>query len=1060
MKKKSLYKDINREIWYSKGRFFSILILTMLGVAFFVGLKAAGPDMLHTANQYYNQYHLADIEVQSTYGLDESDEKILKKASGVENIEFGYSADVAFKNSDLVAKVFSTSDNQKINNYQINKGRMPSASGEMAMDHKLSNQFKIGDIITFEENENQKLSDVFHKTTYKIVGFVTSSQYIEKSERGVSSIGKGKADAFLIIPEQDFNMDVYTVARILLKNTKYAPAYSEEYEQYIETNIATIEKLLKNQPQSRLTAMKQEAEKEINQTETKLSQSKQELVNNQKKLTNAKEEINKAREQYKHGESELYNKLQTVESQLNEKEKQLQAAKLELDDTSSKIVNGKKTIAEGQAKLKEAEQVLETKQKELNEQKQELELAGLLYGENFMKIQATQAQLTTEKNNLETTKQKFASQEVEIREAENELRLGTEQYKKGKAQLAVAWEQYKNEKFKGIQDLTNAKSKIDVSENEYEKNLALFQKEKQKAERKFKEAEKKIQQAKADLEKLELPKYYVNDRSNNPRYSDFKDNANRITSLSSIFPVLFFLIAALVCLTTMTRMVDEQRTQIGLMKALGYKNQDIIAKYFVYGSLASIIGSFFGLLIGLELFTRIIYNAYLTLYDMPDLIILFDFKIITVAVIVALICTSATAFVSTRNILRENAATLMRPKAPKNGQRILLERIRFIWKRLNFTSKVTSRNLFRYKKRMFMTIFGVAGCTALMFTGYGLRDTIQDLVPLQYGEIMKYDAAVLLSNDAEIKTYDQLLAKKDNVTSKTSVFQANMTAVKKGVNNQEVMVMVPEKKKELNTYITLRHMDTKKSVKIPHEGAVLSEKLASLYNVKVGDSFIVKKSDGEQFRLKVNDIVEMYAGHFLFVSPSYYQSIFGEKPNYNVDLLKLKNTNESWENTFAEQLMNISGVIGISYTNTYSNLLQNTMDSLNVVVIVLIVSAALLAFVVLFSLANINVSERIRELSTIKVLGFYPREVTMYVYRENMILTILGIALGFLFGNGLLQIVISTVEVDQVMFSHVVHVTSYVYSAVLTIIFSLFVMLVMHIKLKRVDMIEALKSVE
>ncbi|WP_042348132.1 FtsX-like permease family protein [Bacillus massiliigorillae] len=1063
MKKKSLYKDISREIWNSKGRFFSILILTMLGVAFFVGLKAVGPDMLHTADQYYKKYHLADVEVLSTYGLDESDEKLLKKVSGVQTIEFGYSADVSLNDSNLVGKVYSTSKKQKINTYQINKGRLPSVSGEIAIDNKLSNQFKIGDTITFSENKDQSLSDTFHKSTYKVVGFVTSSKYIEKSERGVSTIGKGKTDAFLIIPEQDFKMNVYTVASIVFDNTSNDAAYSAQYEKQIDKNIKAIEKALKNQPQEKLATMKQKALIKINESETKLNKSKQELANNEQQLANAKSKIYKAREEYRSGETELYNQLQVAESKLNQSEAQLNASKKELDEAPSRIANGKKAIAEGQAKIKEAEQVLDTKQKQLDAQRQQLEQLGLLHGDNLAKIKAAQAQLTLERNKLLGAKQQLANQEVEIRQAENALKIGTEKYKEGKAQLAAGREQYETEKEKGMQELANVKAKIDASEQEYEKSLALFQKEKPKAERRIADAEEKIVQAKADVAKLELPKYYVNDRSNNPRYTDFKDNANRITSLASIFPVLFFLIAALVCLTTMTRMVDEQRTQIGLLKGLGYHNKDIISKYFIYGSLASVIGSIFGLLIGLQLFTRIIYNAYLTMFDMPKLTILFDFKTILLAVIVALLCTSVTAYVATKSILRSNAATLMRPKAPKNGQRILLEKVGFIWKRLNFTSKVTARNLFRYKKRMFMTIIGVAGCTALMFTGYGLRDTIQDLVPLQYNEIMKYDAAVLLSNDIDTphkKSYDQLIESNKNVSSKTSVFQANMTAVKKGVNNQEVTIMVPEKKEELNTFITLRHMDNKKSVHVPNEGAVLSKKLASLYGVNPGDTLIVKNSDDEQIKVKVKDIVEMYAGHFIFVSPTYYQSIFGDKPIYNVELLKLKNTKADWQDNFAEQLMNNSGILAVSYTNTFSNLLQDTMDSLNVVVIVLIVCAALLAFVVLYNLSNINVSERIRELSTIKVLGFYPKEVTMYVYRENIILTILGIGLGFVLGNALLQIVITTVEVDEVMFSHVVHWTSYVYSAILTIIFSLLVMLVMHIKLKRVDMIEALKSVE
>ncbi|MGM9923850.1 MAG: FtsX-like permease family protein [Bacillus sp. (in: firmicutes)] len=1061
MKKKSLYKDIVREIWHSKGRFLSILILTMLGVAFFIGLKVIGPDMLLTADQYYEKHNLADAEVQSTYGLDESDEKLLRQVPDVEEIEFGYTADVLLQDSNLVAKVYSAPLKQKINTYQIDKGRLPSKSGEIALDDKLSGEYKLGDTITFAENKQQSLSDTFHTTSYKVVGFVTSSKYIEKSERGVSSIGKGKTDAFAVISEQDFNLDVYTVANLVFKNANEA-AYSASYENQIEKNIKEIEFILKDQPKERLAKIKQEAQAEIDDAEAKVNNSKQELEEQEKKLANAKQQIDNARGEYKKGETVLYNQLQTAETELNESEAQLAASKEALDKASVQIANGKEEIAAAKAEINSGESALAEKQAELDAKRQQLYQAGLLHGETLAEIQAAGSRLTEEGNKLQAAKSQLASKEAEIQEAENELAAGTEEYNEGKARLAAAKKQYEAEKANGFEELAQAKAEIDASESRYEESLALFQKEKPKAEHKIADAQAEIEQAKADMAGLELPKYYVTDRTNNPRYTDFKDNANRLTSLASIFPVLFFLIAALVCLTTMTRMVDEQRTQIGLMKALGYRNGDIIAKYFTYGSLASIIGSLFGLFIGSELFTRVMYNAYLTMYDMPDLNILYDPMIITIAVLVALLCTSVTAYVAARSILRANAATLMRPKVPKNGKRIILEQIGFIWARLNFTSKVTARNLFRYKKRMFMTIIGVAGCTALMFTGYGLRDTVQDLVPLQYNEIMKYDAFVLLENDrdASAKSYNQLADHTNNISARTSVFQTNMTALKKGVNNQEVTLMVPEEKEKLYSFITLRHLDTKKAVEIPDEGAVLSEKLADLYNVKTGDTLVVKDSNDEQFKVKVQDIIEMYAGHYIFISPSYYQSIFHEDPAYNADLLKLKSTETAWQNDFAEQLMNNGAVIAVNYTNAFSNLLQDTMDSLNVVVVVLIVSAALLAFVVLYNLSNINVSERIRELSTIKVLGFYPKEVTMYVYRENIILTILGIVIGFLFGNVLFQIVITTVEVDEVMFSHAVHWTSYAYSAALTLVFSLLVMLAMHIKLKRIDMIEALKSIE
>jgi len=973
MKKKSLMKNTGREILQSKARFFSILILIMLGVAFFTGLKAVGPDMLLTAEKNYDKYKLADLEVMSTYGLDESDEELLKGAEGVKDVQFGYSADVILKDSNLVTKVYSKSEAKDVlNDYQIEKGRLPEKSGEIAVDQKLS--YQIGDQISFVQNDGTEFTDTFSKTSFTVVGVVSSPKYIENTKRGSSLIGNGEVGGFAVISEKDFNMDVYSVAYLTFDNTEKLAAYSTEYEAVNEENLEAIESLLEKQPQKRLNEIKEEAQLEINQGESEIQDSKDALVRTEEQLSEAKRQIDQAKEQYRQSETLLYQQLAEAEEQIQQKEKELQA------------------------------------------------LQALVGNEDA----------------IEDT------------------------YNEGQRQIEEAWAQFEANKERGLSQLAEAKRQIEENEQKYEENLALFQREKQDADSKIAEAELELADAKEKLAQLELPKYYVLDRTSYPGYVEFQQNADRLNSLSTVFPVIFFLVAVLVCLTTMTRMVEEQRTQIGLMKALGYRNGDIISKFLIYGSLASILGAAAGLVIGFELLPRIIVNAYSVMYNIPSLEIVYYPELIVIATVIGLLCTSVTAVVVTRTELRENAAGLMRPKAPKNGQRILLERCYFIWKRLNFTSKVTARNIFRYKQRMFMTIFGVAGCTALIFIGFGLRGSINDLVPLQFGEIMNYDAMVVTDSNAdeESQNYNELLKETEQITGQTSIAQYSMTAKKKGQANHDVTVVVPKNVEEYSTFMNLRNRKSGEAQKITEDGAIISEKLAKLLDLDIGDKFTINNQENNPFTIKVSGITEMYVGHYAYMTSDYYRAVFNEEASYNTDLLQLKDTSKSWEDAFAETLMQNNTVVAVTYLNTISGLLADTMGSLDIVVVVLITCAGLLAFVVLYNLTNINVSERIRELSTIKVLGFYPKEVTMYVYRENIFLTLIGIVFGYGLGLFLHRFVIKTAELDELMISPAIHATSYVYSGVLTILFAAIVMFFMHMKLKKIDMIEALKSIE
>ncbi|HAC6008056.1 TPA_asm: ABC transporter permease [Listeria monocytogenes] len=1136
MKRSALWKDIYREIWRSKSRFISIFMLIMLGVAFFSGLKATGPDMLLTADNYFNKYELANFNVQSTYGLDETDKEALEDISGVAQVELGYTADTLMKDKNIVTKLFSTSKSDNLNQYKVISGRLPEKSGEIALDNNqlVHKNVKIGDKVTFVKSDGNKLTDTLKKSTYKVVGFVSSPAYIQKSERGSSTVGKGKTDAFGVIPEQDFNLPEYTIANLTFNNLAAKQAFSDEYVSTEEKDKKSVEQALGDQPEKRLNKIKTSEQKKLNDATAEINKGKAELKANEAKLADAKAQLeegfskyNAARASYdakiKQSEAEIAN----GEAELANAKKQLDAAKIQIDQGEQALIQAEMELEEGRAAWEDANNLLNTANGYLREAKSTLEnvlkqpdltdfeldrasltdsfqmlaseldlsnadreeyenamnnvlddyengnisdaeiresinaaLAQVANAEN--EYQSARTALDAEKQTIEQGEKTLAAKNQELQQAKIAYQEGLTKYQDGLEKISLAKQQLAVGKQTGSLELQSALAKLNTGQAEYDKNFALFKKEKAKAEAKLTSAEKDVQIGQQKLDALKVPKYYVLDRNDNPGYSEYKENADRLTSLSTAFPIFFFLIAALVCLTTMTRMVEEQRTQIGTLKAFGYSNGSIILKYLVYGSIASVIGSVLGILIGFQFFPNIIFNAYKSMYEMPSVDIGFYWSYSLLALFVALFCTTFTAYVACRAELRANAATLMRPKAPKIGKRIFLERISFIWKRMNFTSKVTARNLFRYKQRMLMTVLGVAGCTALILTGFGLRNSISDIAKMQYGQIMKYDAAIyqdMSAPPAAKETFDEIMDD-SNIKSKLAMSQTNIETVKSGQSAQTTSIIVPKNLNELPDYIVLRDRASHTTEKLTDDGAIITEKLAKLFDVKPGDTITVKNAENDKFQIKVSAITENYAMHYIYMTKAYYQQVFKEKPSYNLDLLMLKDTSEKVESDFAEKLTDSKAILNVTFSNNVSSLLNETLDSLNIVIVVLITSAALLAFVVLYNLTNINVSERIRELSTIKVLGFYPKEVTMYVYRENIILTLMGIAAGFILGFFLHRFIITTAEVDQMMFSSAISWTSYLFSGILTLVFATVVMVVMHIKLKRIDMIEALKSVE
>ena len=604
-------------------------------------------------------------------------------------------------------------------------------------------------------------------------------------------------------------------------------------------------------------------------------------------------------------------------------------------------------------------------------------------------------------------------------------------------------------------EIEQAKSELEEAQKELEQNTNEFNE-------KIQEAEGKLIDARQKVSEIENPEWYILDRTANTGYRSFKQDTESVENISIVFPIVFFAIAALVSLTSMTRMVEEQRQEIGTLKALGYNKLHIAFKYVLYSSLACIIGSLIGMNIGFQLLPRLIWQMYSIMYIMTDIAIEFNHMYSTTGLGLIYLCIVGATIYAVLKEVGEAPAILLRPKSPKLGKRVLLERITPIWKRLNFSQKVTIRNIFRYKKRFLMTIIGIFGCTSLILAGFGLKDSISKILPYQYEKIFNYDMQVTLKDSLEESQIQNVLTNFDNNEQIIEIIETNMlsgTAKNEDVE-KEIQIIIPKENNGLNDFINLIDVDTEEKVELQDDGVFITDKLAELLGVKEGDTITLENTDNEPKEFKVSKIVENYVSHYVYMSRNVYEQNYEEQYKTNVILIKDNNLTEDQEQELSRQLLGQNEISTITLTSTIMRTLDDTMNSLNYVVLILIVSAGLLAFVVLYNLSNVNISERIRELATIKVLGFYDKEVYNYVSRETILLTLIGILLGLVGGYFLNFYIIGTCEIEMLRFPKTIDFVSYIYSIGITLIFTIIVNIVTYFALKKIDMIGSLKSVE
>ncbi|MDN6195229.1 MAG: FtsX-like permease family protein [Atopostipes suicloacalis] len=955
-----------------------------LGTFAFVGLKVTGPDMRATAENFYDQTNLADMTLTSTWGLDDSDQDLLAKADKLDKVEYGYLEDVTVKDTDTSMRIFSAPED--LSQYEVVKGNMPQNKNEIVLDYQQQGNYKIGDEIKLSQEESEdsddneeSAQDILDRTSYKVVGFVKSSEITETSNIGQTTVGTGQLDSYGVVPEENFDSDVYMIARMDFSDTQNLNAYSDNYDRLIRKHQKSVEELFADQDEKRLNDVKEDQQKEIDDGWDEINDTKQELADAQSQLEDAKDQIQDAQAEIDDNQAELDEEVTQAQSQIDDSQQQLEQGR------SSVATAQNPAVAEEELRNKEAE-------------------------------------LTQAKNNLA------------------------------------------NEQAQGQQQLDQAQEELADQQEEYEENKADYEDQKQEADEEIPDKEQDLRDAQDELDDLEAPDYTFEDRKDgNPGYKQYLENSQRVDILSNIFPVFLFAIAVLVSLTTMTRFVDEERINSGTLKALGYSNWDVKKKFVVYGIISSALGALIGTALGHTLLPTVIFEAYAASSTFDQVTLNFSPFYTFIGFGIAIICTTLPAYLVANRELKEKTAQLLVAKPPKKGSRILLERITPIWNRMSFTYKVTARNLFRYKKRMFMTIFGVAGCAALLVTGFGIRDSLTGIVDHQFDDLVKYDLIVSKTDDLSDDEQEQLDEKLDqsDISNDTDVHYEELN-VRAGENNdtQDITMLVPDDERAFDQDVEMVNRQSQKQLSLPDDGAIFSEKLADLLGAEKGDTVSLDDEDGQSHSVKVAGVTEMYMGHYIYMNQEAYQNSFDSAGDPNGYLVTLNNTTQDNIDEQSSSFMDLDGVQGVVQSSAISEQIDNVIDGLNNVILVLITCATLLALVVIYNLTNINVSERIRELSTIKVLGFYDREVTMYIYRETILLSILGILAGYVVGYYLHGFIMQTLPPDDAMFSPGLQLSNFILSAGITLLITFILMFVIHRKLKNIDMLEALQSAD
>lgn len=1096
---RSIIKLTKREIRSSLGRYLAIFAIIALGAGLFVGLRLSRPDFLETYNNYTNKTNFYDFRLVSTLGLTDEDIAEVKKMDGVKLAEGAVGADFLFNTADednLIMMAQSIPEN--VNQIKLKAGRMPEKANECLADPDMYSKDDIGSTIKLSKDNSEQTFDTFAYDEYTIVGLADSVLYINM-ERGSSTLGNGSVKGYIYIPADGFSTDYYTDIYVCVESEGYV--YSDEYEQSTQKYVDGLEKFMSERAVIRRDAiiddaMSQldDAKKQYEDGKTQYDAAKAEYdagyAEYVQKKSDTEAQLEQARKEIENAESMMGNS-----SVIDQKQAELDAAKAELDKGQAEYerglqqFNAKAKLAYGAVDEQIAyyENRISDKQNDIAAQNAEIESLNAQLAEAQAngdslkvrliewKIKTANDRISLDNADIERYNERLEVHRQKRAEVDAELEPYRKQLEDAKAQLDSGYAQIES----GQAELDAAREMISSGGAQLEAAKKQYEQGKAEAERGFAEAEKELASGKAQLDaaKAELDKgaaeldsaekqikninhadTYVLDRDTNAGYVCFESDTNVVQSVASVFPVFFFLVAALVCLTTMTRMIADQRTQIGIMKALGYSSGAIMGKYMFYSGSATVLGSIFGIAAGSFAFPAVVWFGYGLIYNLSGLTFTMNWPLAAGITAANLAVTLLVTWYCCAKELKCAPAELIRPKAPEAGKRILLERIPVVWNDMSFMQKVSARNIMRYKKRIFMMLLGIGGCTALVLTALGLNDTIQNVVTRQYDDIILYDYEITMAYDMN-EEEQEIFFRDAGDDIKDAVFLYRGLAEVSGSDAIKSATLTVTDGKKLCKYIDLSYDG--EPIDYPGRGeAAINYNLArQLGGIEVGDEIKLTTSEKKELTVTVSALFDNYVDSFVFISPETCEEQLGEVPEYKSALANAPDGADV--NRCAEALTHdVDGVRGVTLSTDIKERMSSMLDGLLVVVAAIILCAGLLAFIVLYNLTNINISERIREIATLKVLGFYPNEAAHYVFRENLILTGAGAVFGLGLGVALHAFVMNAIKVDMMYFKPHISFLSFAVSIAITFVFAMIVNAIMRRRIDNIDMAGALKSIE
>ncbi|MDO4289938.1 MAG: FtsX-like permease family protein [Eggerthellaceae bacterium] len=1067
-------KDLLRSVRHSAGRFVAIAAIVALGCGFYAGLRMTCPDMKTSADAYYDETALMDVRVVSTLGLTDEDIDALRDVEGVTAVmparETDVMAELGGEQYAVRVHTLPEGDDPSLNQLVLDAGRMPEAANEcvISADRVMNAPVALGDVLTVVEG-SADVDDTLTTREFTVVGFAHSPYYVCSTSMGSTTLGSGSIQQFAYVLPDAFAEDVpYTEAFALVEGAAEEFAGSDAYQAAVDAVLARVEGIADERAAARTQGLRAEAQAELDDAraeyeqqradaEAELADAAAQLDSAAAQLAQSEADLASGRSAHAQGTDALAQQRASAEEQLASQQAQLDAAAAQLEQSESQLAATRAQLDAGWA---QAGVSADQAQAALSAMKEQLAALKEAASKGSAEAEAAYQQLSAHVAALE----QLVAGEAAYAEGERAYQAAATQLADGRAALEAARAQANAQLSEAQAQLDAAAARIQSGEAQleqgrvdYAQGQADYEAARADADERFADAEAELADAQADIDAIPQAEWLVMDRTKNSGAVSFSSDAERVDSIAQVFPFIFFLVAALVALTTMTRMVEEERVLIGTYKALGYSRGRIASKYLIYAASASVIGAVAGIAVLSQVLPAVIMQAYAIIYSVPHSSYPIDWPIAALSAGLGVGITLVATWAAAAATCSEQPARLMLPRAPKAGKRILLERVTSLWRRLSFSWKVTCRNLFRYKKRLIMTVIGIAGCTALLLTGLGLQNAIDDIIDKEFGEIVHYDVAVTLDTDASDEALEQVAA----LASTPALTQdVSMVTVTPDGTNLNATVITPESPEAFENLWTMRERLGAQPVALGDDSVLVTEKLASKLGIGVGDALELFEQDamgnavGAGTELTVTGVVENYVANYVFAGKAAYERAFGEAPTYRT-MYGIAGEGDAAHEAFAAAARGVDGVKTVSFNAEIIDTYRTMLKSVGMIVVVLVVAAAALAFIVLYNLTNINITERVREIATLKVLGFTPRETQAYIFRETMLLTVLGCAVGLLLGIVLEGFVVTTAEVDYVMFGREIHAISYVLAFALTLLFACLVMLAMRRKLAKVDMVES-----